>query len=72
MSLGALLPPRNWLRGPHSGKKERLMVSEGATHWLRACLALLNRRRKTERDREEKRMREMTPMGLEDRPTYLR
>ena len=34
MSLGAPLPPRNWSRGPHSGKQETLMVSERATHWL--------------------------------------
>ena len=69
MSLGAPLPPRNWSRGPHSGKQETLMVSERATHWL-----ALFKSEEEDREREGwrgERRREMTPMGLEDKLTYL-
>ena len=57
MSLGAPFPPRNWSSegGPRSGKEETLMVSERATHWLRARSALFkSEEEQREMERKEK------------------
>ena len=67
MSLGAPFPPRNWSSegGPRSGKKETLMVSERATHWLRARSALFKSEEEDrEREREMEREKKKTPMGF--------
>ena len=65
MSLGAPFPPRNWSSegGPRSGKKETLMVSERATHWLRARSALF-KSEEEDREREMEREKKKTPMGF--------